>query len=163
MTEEKCKWAWMMAWCEARAFPPAQDWAWKYAKEAWCQREEYLKVIRAEHSCWYCQLGLGTGSFSLRSVPEPPDWKSTLCEHHLESLTPVHQDGENVVCEICKKEYSYKPWNRLMGRQDKRCYCQKCVSKFPARHLDDDRLDEGEAGELDHLTNIEKSFGVRDL
>jgi hypothetical protein len=162
--EEKCKWAWMMDWCKhsSRQYAPASDWAWKYAEEAWDARQEYLRVIKAEHSCWYCQLGIGSGRISLQDVPEPLNWKDTLCERHLKSITPVHQDGEGVVCELCKKEYKYYPWNSLAGRQDKRCYCRKCVSGFPARHLDDDRLVEGEPDELDHLTNIEKSFGVRD-
>ncbi len=151
-----------MDWCKVRAYAPANTALWNYAEEAWNNRQEYLAEARAISSCWYCQLGMGSGRLSLRDIPEPPDWESTLCEHHAEKLKPVHEDGEDVVCEICGKEYKYRPWNRVMGRQDKRCYCRKCVSKFPTRHLDDDRLVEGEAGVFDHLTNIEKVFGVRD-
>jgi hypothetical protein len=154
----------MMDWCNspARAYPPAQDWAWKYAEEAWDTRQEYLRVIYAESSCWYCQLGIGSGRISLQDVPEPPNWKSTLCDGHLESIAPAHEDGEDVVCIICKKKYKYRPWNKLIGRQDKRCYCLQCVSGFRSRHLDDDRLVEGKPDELDRLTNLEKSYGVRD-
>jgi hypothetical protein len=125
--EEKCKWAWMMEWCKQRYYPPAGSWAWKYAGEAWQQRQDELAEAYAISSCWYCQLGIDSGRLSLRSVPEPPNWKETLCEHHLDSPAPVHNDGEDVTCEIC-----------------------------------DDRLDEEEPGELDHLTNLEKAFGVRD-
>jgi hypothetical protein len=158
-------WEWMMKWCKVRAYPPAQTWAWKYAKQAWKQKEKELKAIeavKAEYSCWYCQLGMGSGRLSLRDIPEPPDWKDTLCEDHLDSITPAHKDGEDVTCVICGKGYKYKPWNRVVGRQDKRCYCKQCVSKFPTRHLDDDRLVEGEPEELDHLTNFEKTYEAQE-
>ncbi len=161
--EEKLQWPWMMAWCKTRGYPAAQTWAWDHAEKAWGDRQKYLDKIRADHSCWYCQLGLGSGGLGLRDVPEPPNWKDTLCEHHLDSLTPVHEDGEKVACEICGKEYEYRPWNKLVGREDKRCFCGKCVSRFQSQHLDDDRLVEGKPDELDHLTNIEKSHGVRDI
>jgi hypothetical protein len=143
-------------------YPPAEQWAWKYAEEAWNTRQEELEKAYAQGSCWYCQLGIGSARLSLRSVPEPPDWKSTLCEKHAEQIAPIHENGEDVVCEICGKEYKYRPWNSLMGRQDKRCYCWKCVSRFPSKHLDDDRLVEEEPDELDYLTNLEKVLGVRD-
>ena len=162
MTEERCKWAWMMDWCKKRFYAPANNALWGYAEEAWNTRQEELAKANAQGSCWYCQLGIGSGRLSLRDVPEPPNWESTLCEKHAEQIAPVHAVGDNVICEICGKGYRYTPWNRLMGRQDKRCYCPKCVSKFATHHLDDDRLVEGEPGELDHLTNIEKVFGVRD-
>lgn len=151
-----------MKWCKQRAFPPAEKWAWKYAKEAWQQRQSELAEAYAISDCWYCQLGIGSGRLSLRDVPEPPNWKKTLCEHHLESLTPPHKDGEKVVCEKCGKGYKYRPWNKLVGRQDKRCHCPACVSKFAIRHLDDDRLVEGEPEELDHLTNFEKTYEAQE-
>lgn len=134
------------------------------AEVYWARYSEKCMVLLREKygDCWYCQLGIGSGRMSLRSVPEPPDWKKTLCKSHLSSVTMPHEDGDAVVCEICKEDYKYKPWNRVMGRQDKRCFCQKCVSKFPAFHLDDDRLDEGEPGEQDHLTNFEKTYGGGD-
>ena len=162
MKEGSPAWDWMMKWCKQRAYPPAQTWAWKYAKKAWKQRQDELADAYAISSCWYCQLGIGSGRLSLRNVPEPPNWKSTLCDDHTELLKPVHKVGDNVVCSQCRRSYKYTPWNRLMGAQDKRCYCPACVRKFTVRHLDDDRLDEGEAGELDHLTNFEKTYEAQD-
>ena len=157
-TKKDPAWDWMMKWCKQRCYPPAETWAWKYAKQAWKQKEEELAAALGISPCWYCQLGMGSGHLSLRDVPEPSNWKDTLCGRHLDSITPTHEDGEDVVCEICEKGYKYRPWNVYMGRQDKRCYCLQCVSKFPTRHLDDDRLDEGEPEELDHLTNFEKTY-----
>ncbi len=154
------KWLWMMQYCKRQGYSP--DWGWKFAEEAWEARQEYLRVIRAQYSCWYCQLGMGTGRLSLRNIPEPPDWESTLCEEHLKSTAPVHEDGKKVTCELCREPYKYYPWNTLMGRQDRRCYCKACVAKFPERSFEHDRLVEGEPDELDSLTNYEKTHGVRE-
>ncbi len=159
MTEHDEKQLWMVKYCKRRGYN--LDWGLKLAEEAWNNNQDYLAKIRAEYSCWYCQRGMGQGLLALRDVPEPPDWESTLCEKHAEQNAPVHADGDNVSCEICGKSYKYLPWNRLMGRQDKRCYCRVCVSKFPERTFEGDRLVEGEPDELDHLTNFEKTRGER--
>jgi hypothetical protein len=33
------RWIWMMDWCKSKGYPPAQDWAWDKAKEAYKQYE----------------------------------------------------------------------------------------------------------------------------
>ncbi len=155
--EKDEKWHWMMRYCKRRGYSP--DWGWKFAEEAYASRQAYLKKWRDEFYCWYCQLGVGASLMALRDIPEPPDWKDTLCEKHLESITPVHQDGDIVVCMRCDTTYKYYPWNTLMGRQDKRCFCRTCVAQLPERSFEHDRLVEGEPEELDHLTNYEKTQG----
>lgn len=63
--------------------------------------------------------------------------------------------GDEVTCEGCGKKYRYFIW--AFGNN--MCLCRRCVNNRPQACLGDDRLDEGEPGELDHLTNFEKTYG----
>ncbi len=100
-----------------------------------------MELGSLDSSCYYCQLGMGAPLLSLRSgIVKPEDWEATLCPPHLDSITPSHDNGDIVKCLDCGKDYKYFAWNRVMGSQDKRCYCRKCLKagykKYPM-HLDD--------------------------
>lgn len=149
MTEDS-EWAWKIEWCKIRAYPPAAEWAWRYAEEAWQQKREELAAAIAISSCWYCQIGLGQRLLGLRDVPQPPDWEKTLCEKHEMENRETLEPGDTATCDECGEEYKYWIWNRVFGNQDKRRFCKPCYRKGEhAPEGDIDRLDPREAWEID--------------
>ena len=35
------KWVWMMDYCKKRSIPPAQEWAWRMAEDAWREHNDH--------------------------------------------------------------------------------------------------------------------------
>lgn len=126
-----------------------------------------IQLGSLDSECYYCQLGMDSGRLSLRTgIVKPENWEDTLCPTHLDMITPTHDVGDMVKCLDCGVEYKYLPWNRVMGSQDKRCYCRPCLiagyKKYPM--LLDDRPDAIDIeAELDIISKESEEQDLRDF